>query len=250
MVRGTIALASFLLISLLFLSASLPVSQAQTTPSYAKSGAYAFYDVQGGAVAFFNGVQGNISYTVTDVFTNGSMSVRMGVNISEGDQVAPSAQIFNYTDSIGNPKFFPVVPLGELGSTTITFENTTMSYVKNTRQTVGAGTFETLEYQGTSNGTTVSFYFDNNTGLAIIELSGDGSVISLESTNVATPISVPDPTTTDLPYILIFVIIFALAGVSYFEISRYYAKQARRDFKKKLKKERNKERKGVDEKTQ
>lgn len=246
MVRATIALASFLLISLLFLSTSLPVSQAQSTPLYARSGAYAFYDVQGGAVAFFNGVQGNISYTVIGVFTNGSMSVRMGVNISEGDEIAPSAQIFNYTDSIGNPKFFPVVPLSELGSTTITFENTTMSYVKTTQQTVGAGTFETLEYQGTSNGTTVSFYFDNNTGLAINELSGDGSIISLESSNVATPISVPDPTTNDLPYILIFVIIFALAGVGYFEISRYYAKQARRDFKKKLKKER----KRINEETQ
>ena len=247
---GKIALASFLLISLLFLRVSLPVSHAQTMSSYAKSGAYAFYDVQGGAVAFFTGVQGNISYMVTNVFTNGSISVRMEVNITEGDLIAPSAQIFNYTDSISNPKIFPVVPLGELGSTTITFENTTLSYVKNTQQTVGAGTFETLEYKGISNGTTVSFYFDNNTGLAIYELSGDGSVISLESSNVASPISVPDPATTDLPYILIFVIIFALAGVGYFEISRYYSRQARRDFKKKLKKERKKERKGLDEETQ
>lgn len=217
------------------------VTRAQTTPSYAKVGAYAFYDVQGGAVAFFDGIQGNISYAITNIFPNGTMTIRQEVNITQGSEVAPSAQIFNYTDSVLNPRIFPVVPLSLLGSP-ITFENTSLTFVKNNNVTVADGTFQTLEYHGTSNGTSVSFYFDKATGLAIYELSGTGSLISLVSTNIATPLSVPDPTTQDLPYILLFVVIFAASGVGYFEISRYYGKRARKDFKKKLKKERIKDR--------
>lgn len=239
-------LAALFFLSIFLIVGLAGVSQAQVTPTYAKAGAYAFYDVQGGAVAFFDGVQGNISYTVTNIFTNGSMIVRLGVNISQGSEVQPSAQVFNYTDSVLNPKFFPVVPAESLGTSTITFENTTLTYVKSQQETVGAGTFQTLDYQGTSNGTSVNFYFDNATGLAIYELSGTGSEISLFSTNVATPLIVADPTNVALPYILIFIIVFAAVGVGYFEISRYYQKQARRDFKKKLKKERMKEKRSSD----
>ncbi|MGI0078527.1 MAG: hypothetical protein ACRECH_02785 [Nitrososphaerales archaeon] len=218
-------------------------AQAQNSAPYARVGAFAFYDVQGGAVAFFDGIQGNISYTVTNVFANGTMLVRQEVNISEGDEVQPSAQVFNYTESIQDPKVFPVVPMTALGSSTIVFENTSLTFVKTTKTPpVGAGTFQTLEYQGTANGTSVNFYFDSATGLAIYELSGTGSVISLVTSNIATPLSVQDPTNQDLPYILLFVVIFAASGVGYYEITRYYSKQARKDFKKKWKKERMKQR--------
>jgi hypothetical protein len=218
-------------------------SHAQISPSYAKPGAYALYDVVGGSVAFFTGVQGNISYTVKNVFSNGSMLVRLSLNVTEGDEIAPTYNTYNYTDSILRPKIFPVVPLANLSSHDVTFQNVSCTYVTSQQITVNNLVFQTFEYQGVSNQSTVSFWFDNATGLAIEEASSAGSQISLVSTNVATPIRTVDPINASLPIYIVFVAIFAGTGLGYYEINRYYAKRARKDFKKKLKKERLKERK-------
>ncbi len=216
----------------------LLASQAQTYPSYARQGAYVLYDVVGGSVAFFDGVQGNISYTVTNVFTNESMIVRLSLNVTQGSEIPPTYNVYNYTDSVLNPKIFPIVPLSNLSSHTITFQNVSCSYVTNQQITVNNLVFQTLEYRGTANQSTITYWFDNATGLAIEEASTSGAEISLASTNIANPIRVVDPLTASLPIIIIFVAVFAATGLGYFEINRYYAKRARKDFKKKLKKER------------
>ncbi len=222
-------------------SGFISASQAQTYPAYAKQGAYALYDVVGGSVAFFDGVQGNISYTVTNVFSNSSMIVKLDVNITQGSEIPATSNTYNYTDNILNPRVFPAVPVANLSSHSILFQNVSCSYVTSQQITVNNMVFQTVEYQGTENQTTITYWFDTATGLAIEEASSSGAEISIASTNIATPIKVVDPLSASLPIIIIFMIIFAATGLGYFEINRYYARRARKDFKKKLKKERRKE---------
>ena len=208
-------------------STSAVTDSSGSGSAYAQVGAYAFYTVQGGFVAFFDGIAGNMTYTVTDVFSNGTMSVQVRANTTAGTEINPTYQIFNYTDSISSPRVFPVAPVTELGANQLVFQNLTCNLVGMEKIEVPAGAFNTVEYEGTVNGTTIDFWFDSVSGLAVQEYS-QLSTFQLHSSNIATPVRAIDPLQADIPYAVIFVIVAVVSVVSFFGIRNYYAKEAKR----------------------
>lgn len=202
--------------------------EATTQPSYAKAGSYAYYDTIGGFIPFFDGVSGNISYRVTNVFNNGSMAVTLSANMTQGNEVPESQVVYNFTESISAPKIFPAVPVSDFSKSSFAFENTTCTLVKNGTATVPAGKFDTLEYSGV-NGTSykVLYWFDRNTGL-VIQMAGSGAAMELVSSNIATPIAQPQGLSVTLPYILVFVVTWVVAAAAYLGLKRYYDSKSKK----------------------
>lgn len=211
----------------LFLAAAPLVGVASSQgPPYARVGAAASYTAEGGFIAYFSGVLGNITYTVTSLFPNGTMLLHVYENITAGQDLPPFITTFNKTDSVSNPHVFPVVPLSNLSSGRIFFQNVSSSFLVNNTASVPAGVFNTMEFQGKGpNGTTYSFWFDRTTGL-VVEENGGASVVELESTNVATPIGPPSGLNGEIPYELVFVIAFAVGGSLFLWIRHHYGRSA------------------------
>jgi hypothetical protein len=172
---------------------------------YAKVGSYAYYDAEGGFIPFFDGVQANVTYSIEQLFPNGSMLIQLNASEAQGNEVPVTQSLYNYTDTIEDPKIFPAVPLSALSSGTLFFENATCIFSKNTSVTVPAGTFDTIEFTTTNaSGAKSFFWFDKNTGL-VIEMAGQGSAFELVSSNIASPLSQPSGVSTSIPFEEVFV---------------------------------------------
>jgi hypothetical protein len=212
----------------------LAYGSSTSYPPYAKVGAHAFYSGNGGFIAFLSGVSGNVSYYVSNVYSNNnSMRIFVNENISLGTEAGTNTSIItrNLTDSIFAPITFPAVSPANLTSGEITFENTICRFVTNSYQTVPAGTFNATEFQGkSSNGTTFDFWFDRSTGLAI-EMVQAGSYLQLVDSNVAVPVQTQSQFAAELPFILIFIVGWAGAGVLFYWVRRYYIKKSERENK-------------------
>lgn len=213
---------------------SLQASSASsiTYPPYAKVGAEAYYSGTGGFYAFLSGVSGNVSYYVSNVYSNNNtMRIFLSENISLGTEAGVNTSMVstNLTDSIFAPSIFPAVPPANLSSGEITFANILCKFVQNSYETVPAGTFNATEFQGkNSNGTTMDFWFDRSTGLAI-EMVQAVSYFQLVNSNVAIPVQTQSQLSAELPFILIFVVGWTGAGLLFYWVRRYYIKKSERE---------------------
>ena len=209
---------------------SLVILQAQAapanTPPYAVAGALASYTAQGGFIPYFSGVVGNITYTVTSVFGNGSMAVKIFENITAGTDLNPFIATLNRTDRVSNPSIFPAVPISNLSSGHILFQKVEASFLQNNTGSVPAGPFLTMEFTGVGpNDTAVHFWFDRGTGLMVEESSGT-SAVELDSTNIATPSGPPAGINGELAYELVFVLAFVVGGGAFLLLRHYYTRSA------------------------
>ncbi len=202
-------------------------SAQSSAPQYARTGATALYQVLGGMIPFFDGVNGTISYTVTNVFQNGSMAVTLSGNVSEGNEVPVSNFTNTIIDNVQIPRIFPAIDplaLGRVGG--LQFENVTCNFVKNGSTTVPAGTFNTMEYSGQNqNGTTTYYWFDPTTGL-VIEMAASGGVFQLQSSNIVQPNSVPTGLASSLPFLETFGLAFGLGALIFVGMWVYYNRRA------------------------
>jgi hypothetical protein len=217
------------------LAGSLAVSSSVAfSPPYAQQGAEVIYDITGGSVAFFAGVNGTLSYQVVSIDSgNGSMMVMRNQTVAEGGTeaaVAPTTSNSTiFPDSIFEPKIFPAVPIQNLTSVTLEFQNVTCSRLNNESVTVPLGNFNTVEFEGKSANDTVEyFWFDWNTGVLIQARTNVGSIIQLTSSSFAVPVSVPSPFLSSLPFIAFFVVLWGLFIGFFFWIRRHYASKAKK----------------------
>jgi hypothetical protein len=201
------------------IGATQTMVQYQAPPPFARRGAFASYSAIGGFVAYFEGVSGNSSFTVDQVFTNGTMKVTVRENIQAGTDVPPTVMSFNVTDSYLRPKFFPAVPLGEMGTGRVSVLGVECTLVRQTEINVPAGTFRTLEFLGkTANGSSVFVWLDNATGL-VVEMAAGGGALQLSGTNIAVPVSTQTPVASALPFTLAIALSWLL-GISLFLLYR------------------------------
>lgn len=222
--RSLYACAVFALVFLLMVQVSA-VSLAYN-PSYGVVGSFASYTAEGGFIPYFSGVEGNITYTVAAIFGNGSMGLRIFENITAGTDLNPFVVTLNVTDSLANPRTFPAVPLSNLTSGHIRFQNVSAAFAQNNTASVPAGTFLTMEFNGVdANGTAIHFWFDRATGLMVEENAGT-SVVELDSSNIATPTGPPGGFNGELAYELVFVIAFGLGGSAFLYMRYHYTKSA------------------------
>lgn len=158
-----------------------------TSPPYARAGAFATYSTYGGFVAYFGGVYGNVTYSVTKVYGNGSMGIRVQAMVSQSGEAAPQSLDLNYTDSVDSPRQFPAIPPANLSKLQFEYQGTLAKYSWKGVIEVPGGRFNTTEYIGTApSGNLTFFWFDRSTGLAI-QVSKGGSAMQLAASNVATP---------------------------------------------------------------
>ena len=224
-VHSKIGLVIALLVLFLASSYTLTFSRADSQqPVYAKQGAYVYYTVLGGSIAFMAGVNGSLIYTVTGVYPNNTMSVQVLANMTQGDEVPTSYQVLNYTDNIFEPTIFPAVPLANLtANSKIVFENVTCSFAKYENVPLDAGQFNTSEYKGADkNGTAYTFYFDRSTGVAVQMYSTQGAAIQLESSNIVTPDGPANSVSQTLPYYEDFAAAFAFSVLVFGGAYWYY----------------------------
>jgi hypothetical protein len=211
---------------LLLILAQSALAAAPPAPPYAVTGAFASYTAEGGFIPYFSGVEGNITYTVAAVFGNGTMGLRVFENITAGTDLNPFIVTRNLTDSVDAPRTFPAVPLSNLSSGRIRFQDVSASFLQNNTVSVPAGTFLTMEFTGVdANGTAVRFWFDGATGLMIEENAGT-SVVELDSSNIATPTGPPAGFNGELAYELVFVVAFAAGGGAFLYMRHHYTKSA------------------------
>jgi hypothetical protein len=202
-------------------------STADSTTAYAKVGAYAFYSGTGGFIAFMSGVSANITYTVTDVYPNNTMRLQINSNLSLGTEVSTAPTVTNesLTDSISRPKVLPVMPAQDLNGSKILFQNVSLNFVGNSNLPVPAGRFNATEYEGkNANGTVLQFWFDRATGLALQEVEA-ASYFQLVETNIATPLSTPTALQSETPFIVVFFVGWAGAGLLFYAVYRHYTKK-------------------------
>jgi hypothetical protein len=199
------------------------------SPAYAQPGAFASYTALGGFIPFFGGVSGDATYTVLQVFDNGTMEVFLNENISQGElgQTTNTTYQAHVLDSILSPGLFPAIAPSLLGSSNLTVQGITCSLSKQMTVTVPAGTFFTYEYVGRDlNGTTDYYWFDPSSGL-VIEMSSGVSALELVNSNIAYPSSVQQPAQAESPYILAVLIAWAMIGAVYLWIRRHYQRAAK-----------------------
>lgn len=210
-----------------------PAQAFAVSPPYAVTGAFASYTAEGGFIPYFAGVEGNITYTVTSIFENGSMGVHVFVNITAGSELNPFVTTYNVTDITSAPVTFPAVPLAGLASGHVEFENVSASFLKNDTIFVPAGTFTTMEFQGVgANNTSTKLWFDPLTGL-MIEGSSGTSAMQLDSSNIAVPTAPPSGLSGEIPYELTFVLAFTIGGVLFWYIRHHYTSAAAKKAKEK-----------------
>jgi hypothetical protein len=203
-------------------------SASSIYPAYATVGAFAYYSGNGGFIAYMSGVSANITYSVTNVYSNGTMTVSVDANLSLGTEAstAPTSVNQTLTDSVFNPKVFPALPPQDLNGSRVLFQNVSFAYVSNSIVTVPAGKFNATEYQGKdANGTVLQFWFDRSTGLALQEVEA-ASYFQLIQTNIATPLSTPSALQTESPFIIVFFVGWAGAGLFFYAIYRHYTKKS------------------------
>lgn len=211
---------------LVLLASVLALPALASPPPYATEGAFASYTAEGGFIPYFSGVEGNITYTVAHVFPNNSMSLRIFENITAGTDLNPFITLLNVTDSVSHPKIFPAVPVANLTTMHIEFQNVSATFLGNSTASVPAGSFRAMEFQGRgANDTTVSFWFDGATGLMVEENSGT-SAVELESSNIATPSGPAGFLDSVLPYELVFVAAFVIGGSVFLYMRHHYTRQA------------------------
>ncbi len=199
-------------------------------PPFATTGAFANYAGDGGFIAFMSGVSGNISYFVSGVFPNGSMTLEVTGNLSLGTEVGiPTSNVsLILTDQSSSPKYFPAVSPADFFRQ-INFQNISCNYVGSSEITVPAGIFNSVEYQGTGvNGSVLDFWFDNATGLAL-QMSGSAAELQLTKSNIAQPLALQSPANATLPIIAVFVVGWAFAGALFYAVRRYYLKKNKTD---------------------
>lgn len=228
---STVLLASF---SVNFFQSSYAASSSTQYPPYATVGAYAYYSGNGGFIAFLSGVSSNVSYYVSNVYSNNdSMRVFVNENISLGTELTVNETMIseNVTDSIFAPTTFLAVPPENLTSNEIVFENTTCKFVENSVLAVPAGSFNATEFQGTnSNGTVQDFWFDRSSGLAIEMLEpATSSYFQLVDSNIATPVQAQSQFAAEIPFILVFAVGWTGAGVLFYVVRRHYIRKSQRE---------------------
>ena len=190
-----------------------PSSCAQTVPPYARVGAFATYDAIGGYVAYFGGVSGNATYTVNQVFGNGSMRFEVFENLTGGSDINSTVVSYNFTDSFSRPSKFPAFPPSDWGSGQVTIFGVKATLQRHTDVNVPAGTFATAQFIGKdSNGTQVFYWLDNATGL-VVEMASGGGAYELRATNIALPIATPSEFEAALPYTIALLLSLSLGTV-------------------------------------
>ena len=230
--RKTSHVAFFTIILILF-SLVVPTvrflnTSAQVEPSYSAVGSYAIYQVLGGFIPFFDGVNGTISYTVTNVFSNNSMSVSLNGNVSQGNEAPTSNVTYNFNDNILDPRIFPALAPNLLTERHLIFENISCNFVQNSSLAVPAGTFETMEFTGNDkNGALTYYWFDPSSGL-VIEMAQGGGAFQLQQSNIATPSSISSGFSTSLPFFETFGLAFGIGAALFFGIHRYYNRKSSR----------------------
>lgn len=215
-----------LCVALVTLQASTPAFAA---PPYAVAGAFASYTAQGGFIAYFSGVEGNLTYTITSVFGNGSMKVELFENITAGSDLNPQVNTSTLIDSVQNPKSFPAVPLANMSTLHLVFQSVRADFVQNSTVSVPAGVFDTAKFTGKdSNGTAYTFWFDRATGLMIEESAGT-SVMELDSSNIAVPIGTAGFYSSEVPYEMVFVAAFVIGGGLFLYMRHHYTSAASKE---------------------
>lgn len=208
-----------------------PVYSDTALPPYASVGAYANYTGDGGNIAFLSGVTGNISYYVSSISPNGSMDLNVIGNLSLGTELGiPTSNVsLVLTDQIYSPQYFPAVLPAELTARQINFQNISCTFVTNTKISVPAGTFNSVEYQGMgANDSVLDFWFDNATGLAL-QMSGSAAELQLSATNIAQPLIAQSPAGVELPIIVVFLVGWTLAGLLFYAVRKHYLKKSQAD---------------------
>jgi len=220
--RVAASLAAFILLTQL-----LPAAATGVTPAYAQVGASATYSEFGGFVAFFGGVYGNVSFTVTSVFPNGTMGVRVQANVSQSGEAPPETLDRNFTDSVESPSQFPAVPPENLTRPSFTFEDTALTYVSDQVISVPGGSFKTTSFSGrSSDGNFSYFWFDRGTGL-VVQVEKGGAVLQLQSSNIAAPVPAQPNEWSLLSLILPVAALWAAAGAFFFFVIRRAQKGAK-----------------------
>ena len=199
-------------------------------PPFAKAGAYALYSGNGGFEAFLGGASANISYYVYNVYPNDTMNVFVNASLSLGSEVTNGSTIVaeNVTDSVYYPRIMPAISPANITGAPIVFQNITCTFLQNARLTVPAGNFNATEYQGKDvNGTTIHYWFDRATGLSL-EMVQPASYFQLVQTNIATPLSTPTALQSELPFLAVFFVGWAGAGLFFYALVRHYTRKGKK----------------------
>ncbi|MDA4124463.1 MAG: hypothetical protein OK438_03325 [Thaumarchaeota archaeon] len=189
-------------------------------PSYARAGAVATYSEFGGFVAFFGGVYGNVTFTIVQVYLNGSMGVKIQANISQSGEAPPQTFEMNITDSVESPRQFPAVPPENLTRAQFVFEHTPLTFVANQSVSVPAGTYQTVEFTGrSSDGNVSDFWFERASGLAI-QVEKGGAVLQLLSSNIVATTETISPGGSFLSSLEVIIVLWAAAALFFLFVIR------------------------------
>jgi len=215
------------LILAILLSSPLNITaESQSTlPQYAVAGAFVSYTAIGGFIPFFGGVSGQATYTVTQIFTNGSMLVMLNETISQGEVGSQSNVTSSkyFLDDAYSPSIFPALPSSMLGQYQLTVQGVVCNLTGKASITVPAGTFETYEYIGRdANGTIQYYWFDSTSGV-VVEMSSGISAMQMTNSNIAFPASQPAGQSFELPYVAVVLLAWIFMGGLFLWIRRHYS---------------------------
>jgi len=217
----------YLLFMLAILLNPSSVEAESTLPPYAQAGAFVSYTAIGGFIPFFGGVSGQATYTVTQVFINGSMLVMLNETISQGEVGSQSNVTSSkyFMDNAYSPSVFPALPASLLGQYQVRVQGIVCNLSGLVSITVPAGKFLTYEYIGRdSNGKIQYYWFDSTSGI-IVEMSSGVSAMQMTNSNVAFPSSQPKSSSSELPYVVIVLLAWAFMGSLFLWIRRHYSSQ-------------------------
>jgi len=132
---------------------------------YAFEGAYARYSLEENtAIGSFSG---EVRYDIVKVWcSNSTMMVKIDVS-----GTAPGVIEGTHKDDINSPEYFPAIPLGELGKSTLLWKGKKYELVETKGIEVPAGGFTVYHYKYTSDKEKYDLYVDTSTGLIIKQIS-------------------------------------------------------------------------------
>ncbi|MEM0117736.1 MAG: hypothetical protein QXV32_04760 [Conexivisphaerales archaeon] len=220
-------LSVFFLATLLISSILVPITSAvpqSSLPPYAEAGAFISYTSLGGFIPYFGGVSGDATYTITQVFTNGTMIVLLNETVSQGElgSITNVSTSKYYFDNAYSPSVFPALPVSALGESQVSVQGIRCNLTGQVNITVPAGTFHTYEYIGRdSNGTVTYYWFDQSSGV-VVEMSSGVSAMQMVNSNIAFPISTPTPSQSELPYVIVVLASWGAMGALFLFIRRHY----------------------------
>ncbi len=169
---------------------------------YAFEGAYARYSMdESTAIGSFSG---EVRYDIIKVWcSNSTMLVKIKVS-----GTVPGVSQGTHEDDINDPSYFPAIPVGDLGKSTLLWKGKKYNLVETKGIEVPAGGFTVYHYRYTSDSEKYDLYVDTSTGL-IIKLVSQITVFGVKTT---TKLELYDTNIRGMGVLLLLFVALVLAG--------------------------------------